>query len=431
MIPSRGRLPVFAVIAVFAVVSIHSDGFGQRTDTLDTPRAGRWRKLVDGAVTGQQSKVRSEEAEKLLSLPYLQGYHKAPSRSGVTVHDKKTAWEGVTFLSSGHAAEAQIIDMEGRTLHTWSYDVSRIWPGVQVVESSTFWRRAHLFPNGDILAIYNRIGMIKLDRDSNLLWSFKARETHHHMQVDGLGNIYVLTVKKELIPEINGSEKVLVDYLTILDPKGQIIDEISLLDAFRNSRYAYMLGQMKTRGELFHTNTIQLFDGSLAGLSPFFRKGNAMIAPLYLNAIAIVNLDSRKVEWALRGHDHDLWYAMHEPVLMKNGTILLFDNHWDQPRTEKSKVIEFEPFSRKVTWRYDGTARQPFYSEFCGTNQRLPNVNTLITETDRGRIFEVTEKGGIVWEYVSPYRAGEDNELIATILHAEKFPRAALKWLPE
>ncbi|MBI4220493.1 MAG: aryl sulfotransferase, partial [Chloroflexi bacterium] len=33
----------------------------------------------------------------------------------------------------------------------------------------------------------------------------------------------------------------------------------------------------------------------------------------------------------------------------------------------------------------------------------LPNRNTLICEGCFGRIFEVTESGELVWEYVSPY----------------------------
>jgi hypothetical protein len=37
-----------------------------------------------------------------------------------------------------------------------------------------------------------------------------------------------------------------------------------------------------------------------------------------------------------------------------------------------------------------------------GNAQRLPNGNTLITESSFGRIFEVTKNGKIVSEYVNP-----------------------------
>jgi hypothetical protein len=36
-----------------------------------------------------------------------------------------------------------------------------------------------------------------------------------------------------------------------------------------------------------------------------------------------------------------------------------------------------------------------------GNAQRLPNGNTLITESSFGRFFEVTKEGELVWEYVN------------------------------
>ena len=49
-----------------------------------------------------------------------------------------------------------------------------------------------------------------------------------------------------------------------------------------------------------------------------------------------------------------------------------------------------------------------FYSFIGGFVEKLPNDNTLITETTTGRIFEVNKKGDIVWEYVHP-KAGVDS----------------------
>jgi hypothetical protein len=65
----------------------------------------------------------------------------------------------------------------------------------------------------------------------------------------------------------------------------------------------------------------------------------------------------------------------------------------------------------------------------CGTGQRLPNGNTLITESDNGRAFEVTKDKEIVWEYVSPHRAGEKNELIASLFHVDRVEPDQVKWL--
>jgi hypothetical protein len=43
---------------------------------------------------------------------------------------------------------------------------------------------------------------------------------------------------------------------------------------------------------------------------------------------------------------------------------------------------------------------------------------------------EVTPDKTIVWEFVSPHRAGEDNELIATLFDVVRFERDfAASWL--
>ena len=44
-----------------------------------------------------------------------------------------------------------------------------------------------------------------------------------------------------------------------------------------------------------------------------------------------------------------------------------------------------------------------FFSPFISIAQRLPNGNTMIDEGATGRVFEVTPRGEIVWEYRSPY----------------------------
>ncbi|MEM1368377.1 MAG: arylsulfotransferase family protein [Cyanobacteria bacterium P01_H01_bin.15] len=63
--------------------------------------------------------------------------------------------------------------------------------------------------------------------------------------------------------------------------------------------------------------------------------------------------------------------------------------------------MEFDPRSQEIVWEYTGTAERPFYSQFRGRQQPLPNGNVLITESTGGRMLEVTREGEIVWEYAN------------------------------
>lgn len=53
-------------------------------------------------------------------------------------------------------------------------------------------------------------------------------------------------------------------------------------------------------------------------------------------------------------------------------------------------------------WSYTAPSRTDFYSGFVSGAIRLPNGNTLIASGGQGWIFEVTEAGEVVWEYISP-----------------------------
>ena len=59
----------------------------------------------------------------------------------------------------------------------------------------------------------------------------------------------------------------------------------------------------------------------------------------------------------------------------------------------------------------------------------LPNGNTLVVETDGGRALELTEDGEIVWEFRSPYRAGEGADKVAHLYSLERVDQGQTAWL--
>jgi hypothetical protein len=78
-----------------------------------------------------------------------------------------------------------------------------------------------------------------------------------------------------------------------------------------------------------------------------------------------------------------------------------------------SRVLEINPVTKQIVWEFkqprlsedlngDGKIlgnEKLFFSNLMSSMQRLPNGNTLICESDVGRVFEVTNSGEIVWEY--------------------------------
>ncbi len=101
------------------------------------------------------------------------------------------------------------------------------------------------------------------------------------------------------------------------------------------------------------------------------------------------------------------------------GNMLMFDNG-DGGR-DYSRIVEITPplnadgrytmlpgkptLPETITWEYVAPEPQTLFAHIGGGVQRQPNGNTLITDTSKGRIFEVKPNGDIVWEYFLPAAA--------------------------
>jgi hypothetical protein len=131
-------------------------------------------------------------------LPYLQGYERAPAASSVTIYDERNAYDGLNFIVSADAPNASLTDMKGRVVHQWRKAFDEGWsenrvglPGTEEV-SKACWRRAQLLDNGDVLAIFTDFALIRVDKNSRLLWAYEGG-VHHDMFTHADGTIYVLT----------------------------------------------------------------------------------------------------------------------------------------------------------------------------------------------------------------------------------------------
>ncbi|MFH2003068.1 MAG: arylsulfotransferase family protein [Planctomycetota bacterium] len=401
------------------------DASSAREDA-DQPAAGRWRKYRTNKFEEGLSQEQREAMEQLETIGYASGSAEAKNVSGVVRHVSEEACAGFNFFTSGHAQAALLMDMKGRVLHEWSNEFWKIWPGYPTEKSNVhtqFWRRAHLFENGDILVIYEGLGLVKLDKDSGVIWSNPGK-MHHDLQVMPDGDIYVLTREARMEPRLNPKAPILEDFISILDAGGKEKERISVLECFQNSKKFRDIwrGKAQPAGDLFHTNTVLVLDGRLESRSAAFKKGHLLISLRQPNLIAVVSLEQKKIVWALKGD----FRKQHDPKILENGNMLLFDNGGQR---NASKVIEFDPLTRDVAWCYSGREGEPFYSKTCGTAERLINGNTLITESDMGRAFEVTPDKKIVWEFFNPYHAGQKREYIATLFEVIRLkPEFPVSW---
>ncbi len=295
----------------------------------------------------------------------------------------------------------------------------------------------HLFPNGDLLLIYEQrtVGaadtrLVKLDKKSNILWTSRVN-AHHAVEVMG-GKIYALTGKigaPSSNPIINALFRMpyIDESVSILDSRGNALSSHSILQAMANSKHMRPADAIlfSDRIDRLHSNSLDVLTEQTARFIPGAKAGNVLLSLKNLNMLVVMDLEAEKIVWTLRGS----WRKQHDARMLPNGHILLFDNRGDlMTKQGRSRVLEIDPSTGGIVWSYGGTASDPLDSYIRGGAQRLADGNTLISESTTGRILEVARDGPIVWEYVSPLRAKENgHKLVASLgLNVTRFDGSAL-----
>ena len=369
------------------------------------------------------SEEQRRRIEMLEAIGYVAGEEEAPDMSGgVTVHRETRAYPGVVLYVSGHAPVAILMDVRGNELHRWQTSVRDAWPGLQVGagQDPRYFRRAYLYDNGDLLVIFEGTEILKLDRDSNLLWA-NANRAHHAAYVMPDGTLYVLTREARLIPEVRPEQPVLEDFVVELSHDGQERRRVSVLYALLGSEHRSIATTPDSRlnrrrrqafvqGDLHHTNAIHVLDRDHP-LVPALRRGHVLLSSPWLSALFAIDMDSKQLVWFLKGG----FVSQHEPVPLANGHMLLFDNNVP---AHGSRAMIIDPSNGDEIWQYPpAQGGEQIFSGCCSTATRLPNGNTQLVISASGRVIEVTPDHEIVWEFINPHRAGTK---IAQIFDAQR-----------
>lgn len=119
------------------------------------------------------------------------------SQIGVTLNDPALAYAGLNLYTSGHSRGR--LDGYGRyrCFTPGAVHSTMQFPDTQNRRMSATPRAnpgaaPPLYPDGSLLAIFEGMALIKIDTNSNVIWSYAAG-CHHDMQVLPDGTIYVLT----------------------------------------------------------------------------------------------------------------------------------------------------------------------------------------------------------------------------------------------
>lgn len=374
--------------------------------------AGFWRLDVAGAPE------RADEAlARQLSLPYAAGSVRATGgRAGVVAWSPAAAQPGANLYVSGHGHEAILLAADGRPLQRWRTTLTAAFPGVPRSPDYGCFRRAARLADGSLLAIVQGMGMVKLDADSRVVWT-RAEPLFNDLWV-APDESRILSLGKRAVrrDDLRPGAPILADEIVTLDGQGEVVARAPILAAFERSPYRDLVRPLGEHADILHSNTIEVLAGPGTTAAGPLAAGNLLVSLREIDTVAILDPAGREVLWARRGP----FRRQHEPSLLPDGRLLLFDNLGGPGST--SRVVAFGLDDPEPETLFAGFPGRFFTSLQAGVARRLANGNLLVVSSEQGVAWELTPGGEIVWEFKSPHRAGPRRELVAALFDVVRVP---------
>jgi len=270
----------------------------------------------------------------------------------VEVYDKNKAMYGTTLLPDNRNSDKpKIIEVNMLGEIIWEYDIPQELkrytnPGFDV----------ELLSNNNILFVLPGNGVYEIDRNKNIVWSYKTTKISHDADRLPNGNTLFVFGNNDLMSDAQVAE---------INSKGEIVWSWYAKDYFNKEPYQSIKDQGWT-----HTNAVSRLS-----------NGDTLISIRNFNIVVEVNQKGEIVKTIGEG----LMTGQHDPVLLENGN-LLFANHG-----VPEKAVEINK-NGDVVWEFEISNSKQWPTRDAN---RLSNGNTLITTTTK--IVEVNKDKEIVW----------------------------------
>lgn len=354
--------------------------------------------------------------------------HLFPSRhdgDGLVSLDRERMSPGLTLITSffDGGLEVRLLAEDGTVVNRWPVSVSALWDNFDHIEPPsdrprTDWNNLFngivLEPDGSI--VFPLRGLVKLDRCGKVVWKLPLM-SHHSVEKSPRGTYWVPN-RRYVVgerPYRPLRQRYFVDSITEISADGKLLREFDILDVlYRNGMLPELFANNRmyrtgSENDVVHLNDVEEIPTRMLGAFPQFAAGDLLVSIREPNMVLVMDPDTLQVKWSQTGP----WIQQHDADWQPDGTITVFDNRFDGTESGRvlggSNIIAVDPATGEVRYLYGDEPGQYFYTAVQGDQQVLDNGDLLITESNAGRVFEVTPDGDIVWEYINRY---SDDEVV-------------------
>ena len=325
------------------------------------------------------------------------------ARTGLTALDEERACPGyVVYTSMRGGREVYLLDIEGIEVHKWDMPYPPGPYGYLLPNGHLFYMgktREHDSPARTSLPSLAWGGvMLEVDWNGEVLWEYRDPIQHHDARRTSSGGAIYLAVEPipdDVAAKVKGGtpgssvEGMWADVIVEVDASGKRVWE---WHAFEHLDYETdVITCSSPRNEWTHGNSVQPLG-----------EDRVLISCRNISTVGIIDKSTGEFLWKL---GFDVLAQQHDPSMLPNGNVLIFDNglHRKELTLPYSRVIEVDPSTNEIVWEYHDSPLANFFSTGISGARRLPNGNTFITEGQFGRMFQVAVDGTVVWEYINPH----------------------------
>lgn len=347
--------------------------------------------------------------------------------SGVNLERPDLFSPGLTLIVTrwpelGGDPGLRLLDRAGRVVHEWRVEPEKIFSDAAQIQI----HGSYLYPSGDVLINLN-VGTARLDACGRLQWKLR-HGGHHSIDRADDGSFWISGYERDVptdaYPGLDGT-LALVNTLTHVSEDGEIIEEFNVLDVvYENGldRLIAKYGFQGRREDITHLNDVEVLSSSVADEYPLFGAGDLLVSLRNLHLVFVFDPETGDVIW----ENHADLIRQHDPDFIGDGWIGVFDNNSDG--TERgtmlggSRILAFEPSTGAKDTLFPTPHSEPFHTPSMGKWQMLENGNLLLTESQAGRVVEVSPDGRTVWEWIAePFGKGT----VAEVTEGSRYPVSA------
>ncbi len=334
---------------------------------------------------------------------------RVPGKEVFVMHDAAAAMGGHVLIG-GLAPGREVLQgvtlyaADGRELHHWSLDYESLHPDGPG-EFNVMLHGVVPFEDGSLVVAFDAgRRLARIDACGETMWSRKGAY-HHSVHHGAAGSLW--TLRAESLVQVDaetGKE------LRGFDFRKDVVIAQDLLGSL-GIRTLESKDELDWLDDPFHANDVEPLPADMAEAFPQFEAGDLLISMRELNLIGVIDPDTRRFKW----YRHGPWFKQHDPDFQPDGTITVYDNRMG---LDHSRILRHDPQSDETEVLIEDSKETPFYSWRRGKHQILDNGNILVAESERGRVFEATRDGRLVWER----RIAYDDARNAIITSAERIP---------